>query len=243
MSAQSTSGVASTGRARKLVLQSSAEPERVRVLVAHDQPLALEGIRTTISNGAGLQIAGETTDGARILDAVVSLRPDVLVLDLNMSGIDAAEVVGGALARLPTCRIVALGLREHAPVFRRLLQIGVGGCLLKSSASGELTRCVHSICSGGVYIDPGIAGVLLSVVHSPANEEARTDLSARETEVLRFAALGHSTKSIAAKLNIGPKSVETYKARAMAKLGFTGRVELVKYAATEGWLGVEKADA
>ena len=80
-------------------------------------------------------------------------------------------------------------------------------------------------------------------MHSPANEEARTDLSARETEVLRFAALGHSTKSIAAKLNIGPKSVETYKARAMAKLGFTGRVELVKYAATEGWLGVEKADA
>ncbi len=243
MSAQSTSGVATARGPRKLVLQNPAHPARVRVLVAHDQPLALEGIRTTIGNGAGLQIAGETTEGVRILDCVASLRPDVLVLDLDISGIDVVEIVSCALARLPTCRVIALGLREHAPVLRRLLEIGAAGCLLKSSASIELTRCIHSVSNGGIYIDPDIAGVLLSVVHAPPVDEARTDLSARETEVLQLAALGHSTKSIAAKLNIGPKSVETYKARAMAKLGFTGRVELVKYAATEGWLGVEKADA
>lgn len=241
MNARSTSGVAEVRRPQKVVLQGQGSAQRVRVLVAHDQPLTLEGIKSAIAAGAGLQIAGEATESGQILQAVVDIRPDVLVLGLSMSGIDPIEIASGALARLPSCRVVALGLKDHAPIFRRLLELGAAGCLLKSSASIELTRCVQSISMGGIYIDPGIAGVLLSAVHPPHDDESHTDLSVRETEVLRLAALGHGTKSIAARLKIGPKSVETYKARAMSKLGFSGRVELVRFAAAEGWLDAAEA--
>ena len=155
VSAQSTSGVASTGKGNSFC---RVPRNRACAFWSHTTSRLHSkesGRRSATAQACRLQARRPT---ARIPDAVVSLRPDVLVLDLNMSGIDAAEVVGGALApsdlphRCARTSRACPRLSAAAPDRRR-------GCLLKSSASGELTRCVHSICSGGVYIDPGIAGV------------------------------------------------------------------------------------
>lgn len=213
---------------------------RVRVLVADDHPLTLDGIKAAIGADSQIEIVGEAVDGPTALRRAIELKPDVAVLDLSMPGIDGVELARKLLAACPNCRVLSLGLREDAPALRRLLDLGVAGYVLKSSDSVELCRCVQSIAHGGVYLDPAIAGVLVgrdrkSMTGNPAADDL-ADLSQREVEVLRLSALGHSTKTIAAQLRIGPKSVETYKARAMAKLGFSGRVELVRFAISEGWL-------
>jgi DNA-binding NarL/FixJ family response regulator len=236
VSAHSATGV-STLRKQPRSNPENASARCVRVLVADDHPLTLDGIRAVVQSDATLQIVGEATDGPAALERAIELNPDVAVLDLSMPGFDGVELARQIIAACPACRIMTLGLREDAPQLRRLLDLGVAGCVLKSSDSLELTRCVRSIAQGGVYLDPGIAGALVGLkLPAAAAPEPRTELSARQIEVLRLAALGHSTKSIAAHLRIGPKSVETYKARAMAKLGIAGRVDLVRFAAAEGWL-------
>jgi DNA-binding NarL/FixJ family response regulator len=220
--------------------QKAAPGRRLRVLVADDHPLTLDGIKAAMRADPTVEIVGEATDAPTALQRAIELKPDVAVLDLSMPGLDGVELARELLAACPDCRVLSLGLREDASALRRLLDLGVAGYVLKSSESGELARCVRSIAQGGVYLDPGIAGALVGqgrhIVAQAGAAEEFAGLSARQVEVLRLSALGHSTKIIAARLQIGPKSVETYKARAMAKLGFSGRVDLIRFAAAEGWL-------
>ncbi len=113
------------------------------------------------------------------------------------------------------------------------------GYLLKRSAADELPRAIHAVATGGLYLDPAIAG---KVVGRLARDAAlpqggqTAELSEREADVLRLVAGGHSNKAISARLGISVKTVETYKARAMEKLGFRSRVDVVRYAADQGWL-------
>lgn len=210
---------------------------RIRVFIADDHPLTLDGIKATLRTDATFQIVGEAADGPSALRRMMEVRPDVAVLDVTMPGLDSFELASELLATCPRCRVLMLGEQDDAGDLKRLLGQGIAGCVLKSSSSEELNRCIHIVAAGGVYLDPAI--------EQPADAQglARTerndpgDLSPREHEVLLLAARGHSNKIIAARLRIGAKSVETYKARAMTKLGFSNRVELLRFAMTEGWLG------
>jgi DNA-binding NarL/FixJ family response regulator len=132
-----------------------------------------------------------------------------------------------------------LTVHEDRAYLRQALEAGVNGYLLKRSASEELIRALHAVVAGGMYLDPAIAG---KVVGRPARSSCNggpgrpAELSERETDVLRLVASGHSNKEISARLGISVKTVETYKARAMEKLGYRSRVEVVRYAADQGWL-------
>ena len=216
----------------------SPSVRRIRVFIADDHPLTLDGIKATLRTDDAFQIVGEAADGPTALRRIIKLRPDVAVLDLTMPGLDGFELAGELLAASPRCRILMLGEPDSGDALQRLLDQGVSGCVLKSSSSDELNRCIHIIAAGGVYLDPAIEQPT-----SPPQNRARaerndpSELSPREHEVLMLAAMGHSNKIIAARLRIGAKSVETYKARAMVKLGFSSRVELLRFAMTEGWLG------
>jgi DNA-binding NarL/FixJ family response regulator len=120
-----------------------------------------------------------------------------------------------------------------------VLEVGAVGYVLKRSAADELLRALPAIAAGGVYLDPAIADRAVGQsAQKPADPSslAGPDLSDREVDVLRLTAVGHSNKMIATKLLIGTKTVETYKARAMGKLGFHTRVEVLRYALGKGWL-------
>ena len=131
-------------------------------------------------------------------------------------------------------------MHEDDGYLRKLLALGVAGYVLKRSAPEELRRGIHAVSAGHVYLDPAIAGRAIgrNVPMPPAESlsGAIAELSAREVDVLRLAAIGHSNKVIAAMLEIAVKSVDTYKARAMEKLGFKSRVEVIRFAASKGWL-------
>lgn len=215
----------------------SSLSRRIRVFIADDHPLTLDGIRATLRADVAMQIVGEAADGPSALRSMVELAPDVAVIDLTMPGLDSFELAGEFLAACPRCRVLLLSEHDDPLALERLLGQGIAGCVLKSSASDELNRSIRIVASGGVYLDPAIRQPSARQVPARMERNDSSELSPREHEVLHLAAMGHSNKIIAARLRIGAKSVETYKARAMAKLGFSSRVELLRFAMTEGWLG------
>ncbi|ABD89324.1 response regulator transcription factor [Rhodopseudomonas palustris] len=221
-------------------MDQKASPSRLRIFLADDHPVVLSGMKTLIAADDGLEMVGEATDGPEALRSALELKPDVAVFDLSMPGMNGIDVAQKFLAARPDARVLVLSVHEDGVYLRRLLKLGVAGYILKRSASDELIRGIHAVANGGIYLDPAIAGQALGrpAPMAPAGNEtsAISELSTRELEVLRLASVGHSNKVIAIRLQVGPKSVETYKARAMEKLGFSSRVELIRFALSMGWL-------
>ena len=162
----------------------------------------------------------------------------MIVLDISMPGLDGPKVAERLRKTSPNTKVLMHTVHEDKGYLRQALELGVKGYILKRSSGDQLVRAIRSVAQGGLYIDPLIAGKLVggsSQTHDIVIG-AGADLSERETDVLKLTALGYSHKEIAAKLGVSIKSVETYKARGMEKLGFDTRVDIVRYASSRGWL-------
>jgi DNA-binding NarL/FixJ family response regulator len=211
----------------------------LRVLLADDHPIVLEGVKALVTAGPGLEVIGEARDGHTALRLATELKPDIAIVDISMPGLNGIRVTEMLRAACPTCKVLILTVHEDSSYLRELLEVGISGYILKRSASEELIRAIVAVAAGGLYLDPAIAGKAVAVRQprvGVAEAADPVDLSAREVEVLRLTASGHSNKSMASELNISVKTVETYKARAMEKLGFRTRVELVRFVLGQGWL-------
>ena len=157
-----------------------------------------------------------------------------------MPGLNGLELTERVTGECPGTKVLVLTVHEDAAYVQPMLKAGAKGYLLKRSAAEDLLRAVHAVASGGVYLDPSVAGHALGDA-SPAARGADSDapgeaLSPRETETLRLIAQGFSNKEIARRIDVSVKSVETYKARAAEKLGLRTRAEIIRYAASHGWL-------
>jgi DNA-binding NarL/FixJ family response regulator len=223
-----------------MIAMTARPASPLRVFLADDHPLVLQGIKSFLFADDGLELVGEARDGLTALRLAVELEPDVAILDLSMPGLNGIEIAGRLLDACPLCRVLILTVHEDAAYLRQLLDLGVAGYVLKRSATEELHRAIYAVTSGGIYLDPAIAaravGKTTARQHAATEVKATPDLSPREIDVLRLTAIGHSNKSIANTLHIGVKSVDTYKARAMEKLGFRNRVEVIRFALSKGWL-------
>jgi len=211
----------------------------VRILMVDDHPVVLAGLKALVNGDPGLTIVGEARDGRTALRLAQRLVPDVVVLDISLPEMNGVELAAALRSEVPACRILVLTVHEERAYLRQLLELGVRGYLLKRSAADELPRAIHAVAAGGTYLDPAIAGKVVGHLRRgavPSTGDQAAELSERETDVLRLVASGHSNKAISARLNISVKTVETYKARAMEKLGFHSRVDVVRYAADQGWL-------
>ena len=210
------------------------------VFLADDHPMVMAGIKALVTEDARFEVIGQASDGLDAVKQATALQPDALVLDISMPGLNGLEVAERLRRDAPRCRILALTVHEDRGYLRQLLADGVAGYLLKRSAADELIRALLAIAGGGLYLDPAIAGLAVSLNATPQSPEVTVgvDLSPREEDVIRLTASGHSNKSVAAALGVGVKSIETYKARAMEKLGLRTRVDLVRYAVSQGWLAV-----
>ncbi len=211
----------------------------LRVFLADDHPIVLDGVKALVMAEPGLTVVGEARDGDTALRMASDLKPDIAILDISMPGLNGVRVAEQLRTNCPKCKVLVLTVHEDRSYLRQLLELGIAGYVLKRSASDELIRAIGAIASGGLYLDPAIAGKAVGAGAARTVETAtgRTvDLSDREIEVLRLTASGHSNKSVAAELGVAVKTVETYRARAMEKLGFKTRVELVRYVVSRGWL-------
>lgn len=213
-------------------------PEAIRVVIADDHAVVRGGLRALVDEQPGLTVVGEAADGHEAWLRACELRPDVLLLDLSMPGVGGAEAAERIRQDCPRVRVLALTAHEERGYVARLLRAGAAGYLLKRSAVDELVRAIRVVAAGGTYVDPSLAGALLarSGPRHGGDGGAAAELTAREAEVLRLVARGHSNKEIAALLEISVKTVETHKTNGMGKLGLTSRAALVRFATTEGWM-------
>ena len=207
---------------------------KFRVFLADDPEVVREGLKAILAGHADIDVIGEAADGRTALDRASRLAPDVLVTDVSMPGLGGAEVVEALKRACPATKVVTLTVHEDTGYLRRLLEAGADGYVLKRSAAEELVRAVRAVVGGGTYIDPTLAKAVVPVFVGRA--AADVELSEREEAVVRLIAMGHTNKEIAGRLEVGVKSVETYKARALEKLGVESRAEVVRYAIDRGWL-------
>jgi DNA-binding NarL/FixJ family response regulator len=217
--------------------QRSKDTELIapRAFVVGDWPVLFNGLDTLRGSAREAGVSPDAS-GAEL---AIDLRPNVAVLDLSVPGLDSLEAAQSFLASSPECRVLTIIAQEDSAYLRRLLDLGVAGYVSKRSSAADLLRGIQTVGNGGLYCDPAIAERTSARTAAQTNGSDRgtvAELSTREIEVLKLAAAGHSNKTIAAKLQIGSKSVETYKARGMAKLGFHTRVEVVRFALSMGWL-------
>ncbi len=210
----------------------------IRITLTDDHPLVLAGMKALLQAVDDIEIVGEATDGQTALDIIRQVTPDIAILDISLPGISGLEVARTVATQLPQVRLLALTVHEDHAYVQPMLQAGARGYLLKRSAADELERAVRAIASGGLYLDPAIAEKALpsSAGAHPSAETTASELTPRESEVLRFIAQGFSNKEIAGQLNISIKTVETYKARAVEKLGLFTRADIVRYGVAVGWL-------
>lgn len=211
---------------------------KLDILLADDHAIVREGLKRLIDAEGDMRVIGEAADGAEAVEKSIQLCPDVAVVDVSMGNVNGAEATRRIRVACPNTRILALTVHEDTSYLRELLDAGAAGYVLKRAAADELIRAIRAVASGGVYVDPRMAGKLVSsfapAKAAPAN--AMAELSERETSVLRFIAQGYTNKEIASQLGLSVKTVETYKARSMEKLGLRSRVDIVRTATERGWL-------
>ena len=208
---------------------------KLRVFLADDHAVVREGLKALVNAQPAMAVVGEAADGLTACAQVVLLAPDVVVMDVSMPGLSGSQATARLRLECPAVRVLALTVHEDRGYLRQLLAAGAAGYVLKRAAPEELIQAIRAVAAGGVYIDPNMAGKVLGGFVRQA-DGAGAELSEREAEVARQTAAGHSNKEIAARLDLSVKTVETYRARAMEKLGLRGRADLVRYAVQQGWL-------
>jgi DNA-binding NarL/FixJ family response regulator len=191
----------------------------LRVFLADDHEVMREGLRLLVNSQPDMEVVGEAADGQAAFAGVNGMRPDVAVVDISMPGLNGLQVAERLRRVCPQVKVVTLTRHADGSFLQQLLRAGVGGYVLKQSASDVLLSAVRAVASGQTFLDPAITE---KVVGSYVER--------------RLIALGHSNKEIAAQMEVSVKTVEAHKANAMQKLGMKGRTDIVSYAILRGWL-------
>lgn len=213
---------------------------RLRVFIADDHAVLRAGLRMLIDAQPDMQVAGEAEDGEEALRQVVRLRPDIALVDISMPRLDGLEALQQLRAAAPEVRVLILSMYDDEGYLRRALECGAAGYILKKAADTELMAALRAVARGEVYIYPSLTHLLvnryLGRVEEMPSEPSPDRLSERELEVLRLLAAGYTSQQVGNQLALSAKTIDTYKARMMEKLGLRNRAELVRYALRHGLL-------
>lgn len=214
-------------------------PVAVRVFLVDDHEIVRGGLRTLIAAQPDMIVVGEAAEGLSFLNSVEAARPDVVVMDVSMPVLDGIEATRRVKAAFPEVKVITLTAREERSHIELIMAAGASGYVLKRSAADDLVRAIRAIVAGGIYLDPSMAAAALAPLCQGAPSGAISRLSERESEVLRMIAEGHAVKDVATRLGISTRTLETYRSRAMDKLGLKTRADIVRHALQRGWLRSE----
>lgn len=203
--------------------------EAISIVLADDHTVVRRALRMLLEEEPGFEVVAEADDADSAVRYLRGHKPDVLILDLNMPGRPSLEAIPDMRAVSPETQIVVLTMQKEPAFARQALQLGVLGYVLKEAADDELVQAVRSAAAGETYLQPALGAKLAA-----EPESAASDLSERETDVLRLIALGHTNAEIAEKLYISVRTVETHRAHIQQKLGVSSRAELVRSALSRG---------
>jgi DNA-binding NarL/FixJ family response regulator len=214
----------------------------VRVLLVDDHRVLREGLRKILEGTAGVEVVGEADDGRAALLAVVETRPDVVVMDVGMKGMNGIEATQRLRKEHPAVRVVALSTHTDQRYVQNMVRAGAVAYVLKESASDDLLRAVQAAARGEHYLSPRVTGSLLeSWIHRSGSDSVSAFelLGVREREVLKLMSEGKTSKEIATRLGLSTKTVETHRRNVAHKVGLHSVAELTKYAVREGLTTLE----
>jgi DNA-binding NarL/FixJ family response regulator len=212
----------------------------ITVFLADDHRVLRDGLRILLESQEDIQVVGDAENGNKAIEGILSAEPNVAVMDITMpelNGIDAAQVIHETL---PEIGIVILSIHSDLEHVFRALQAGAQGYLLKESAGSEVISAVRAVYLGRRYLSPSIRdAVTEAYMHNRQVQSPLELLSLREREVLQLTVEGYSSAEIAEKLELSPKTVETYRSRLMGKLGVHDLPELVRFAIKHGITSID----
>lgn len=215
---------------------------KIRVLVVDDHTIVRDGICALLALAGDIEVVGEATNGYEALSRVRELAPDVVLMDVSMPIMGGLEATRRIVKEFPETKVLVLTQYDDKEYFFPVIESGASGFISKAAASSELTAGIRSVSRGDSYLSPSVTKLLVENYQQTAGERITQDpykaLTAREREVLKLLAEGHSTQEIADILVITPKTVEGHKTNLMAKLGIHNRVDLVKYALRKGIISI-----
>lgn len=209
----------------------------IRVLLADDHTIFRAGLKALLESEMGIEVVGEASNGDEAVDMTRGLTPDIVVMDLSMPGSGGLEATRRIAAlHLPT-RVLVLTMHAEEEYLVPVLEAGAHGYLTKTTADRRLIHALRVVARGEVYLPPKATTLLLKEYRAAGEDtDVLRQLSSREQEVLALTAEGFSSREIGEKLFISPKTVDTYRARIMEKLGLNHRSELVRFALRSGLL-------
>ena len=210
----------------------------IRVLLADDHGILRAGLRALLGNEADIEVIGEAADGEEAVARTAALDPDVVVLDIAMPRLDGLEATRRIRDRGLRARILILTVHAEERYLLPVLRAGGAGYVLKSGADTDLLDAIRTVARGDAFLYPGATRLLLSEYlgkEGDARDRSKA-LSERERQVLALTAEGYSAQEIGERLILSPKTVETYRERAMQKLGLRRRADIVHYALRSGLL-------
>jgi two-component system response regulator NreC len=218
---------------------------KLRVLLADDHAMLRDGLAMLINGQQDMEVVAQASDGMEAVRLAKETQPDIAVLDISMPTMSGADATERIRESCPRTRVVALTRHADQGYVRRLLQAGADGYVLKKSAADTLITAIRMVSQGGTYVEPVLAGTLLQRAFGNTRATTATAqgevLSEREEEVVRAIAWGRSNKEIAGDLGLSIKTVESYKAAALEKLGLRSRADIVRFAMGRGWLTEDSA--
>ena len=206
----------------------------IRVMLVDDHTMMREGLRALLVASSGIDVVGEVSDGRKALERIEELRPDVVVMDIAMPGLNGIDAAAEIRKRCPTARIVILSMHSSSEHLYRAFAAGAAGYVLKSSAGAEVIQAVHAVHVGRRYLSPALQAAYADARYGLPRSSPLASLSARERQVLQLVVEGQSSTEIAERLHLSPKTVDTYRSRIMQKLGVGDIAALVKFALQQG---------
>ena len=212
-------------------MQTEPGTRRTRVVLADDHAIVLEGLSSLLS--ADFELAGTVTDGTQLIEAAVRLRPDVIVTDITMPGMNGLEVLRRLKADAVPVKVIVLTMHADAHLAADALRAGASGFIVKHAAGKELIAAIHTVVRGVRYITPKLASDVLAALAEGRPVGGRP-LTTRQREVVSLIAEGRTMKEVAAALGLSPRTVETHKYQVMQLLGLQTTADLVRYAIEHG---------
>jgi two-component system response regulator NreC len=217
----------------------------IRVLLADDHTLFREGLRALFAGEPDVEVVGEARDGEEALRKAAELRPDVVVMDIQMPVLDGVESTRRIRAAAPDVKVLVLSMYDDEEHAKRLLAAGAAGFMLKRATSDQLVHALREVVAGGMPLDPGVAARVMRDyvrrVQGDLDEEpAGGDLTPRELEVLRLVAEGRTNQAIADQLGLSRKTVDVHRTNLMRKLDLHDVTDLVKYALRRGLITLDE---
>jgi two-component system response regulator NreC len=214
----------------------------ITIVLADDHHIVRQGVKALLENNPEFSVIGEASDGLKAVDLAVRLKPNVLVADLMMPGLNGLEVTRQVTRLSPKTRVLILSMYMNEPYVTEALRNGAYGYVLKESNIADLVHAIQEVAAGHHYLSPSLSERAIEA-YLEKSRDATLDpydtLTSREKEVLQLAVEGLSNAEIALKLFISPRTAETHRANMMRKLSLHTQTDLIRYALKKGILPAE----